>query len=135
MTKKSPTSIQELERQLEALQRIAGVFGAMRKGQGIFDQINRQVVELLNVDKCAVLLYDSDQQCLVGQAPAVGVSDEDIRGYVIPLADGSPAKQFWDVGESFMIEDIDTDPLCTRWAWPTLLTRSASRAPCWSACG
>jgi rsbT co-antagonist protein RsbR len=108
-TEKPSASTQELERQLEALQRISGVFGAMRKGQDIYDQINRQVVELLNVDKCAVLLYDPDRQCLIGQAPAVGVLDEDIRNYVIPLAEGSPAKQFWDVGESFVVKNIDTD--------------------------
>lgn len=110
-TAKPPAATQELERQLQALQRIAGVFGAMRKGQDIYDQINRQVVELLNVDKCAVMLYDSEQQCLVGQAPAVGVSDEDMRTYVIPLAEGSPAKQFWDAGDSFIVQDIDTDPV------------------------
>lgn len=104
-------STQELERQLAALQRVAGVFGAMRKGQDIYDQINHQVVDLLDVEKCAVLLYDPDHQCLVGQAPAVGVSDQDIRSYVIPLAEGSPARQFWDIGESFVVKDIDTDPV------------------------
>jgi anti-anti-sigma regulatory factor len=111
MTAEKLSTSQEFERQLAALQRVSGVFGAMRKGQDIYDQITHQVVDLLNVEKCAVLLYDPDQQALVGQAPAVGVPTQDIRGYVIPLAEGSPARQFWEVGDSFVVKDIDADPV------------------------
>jgi GAF domain-containing protein len=111
---------QELERllvartrEISALERAARVSGAMGRLEGpeLYHQLNQQVVELLDVEMCAILLYDAEQEMLVGQVPAVGVPDAVMREYRIPIGQDSPAHRFWEEAEDLILNDVMNDTL------------------------
>jgi anti-anti-sigma regulatory factor len=100
-----------LERQLAVLEKAAQVFGAMSRGEDVIGQLNQQVTELLDCEMSAILLYDEKRQGLVGQTPAVGVPDQEIATYFIPLDKDSPARQFWETGDDLLLNDTPTNPV------------------------
>lgn len=99
-----------LERQLTVLEQAAQVFGAMSRGEDVIGQLNHQVTELLDCEMSAIVLYDEERQGLVGQTPAVGVPDEEIGGYFIPLDQDSPARQFWETKQELLLNDTPENP-------------------------
>ena len=101
--------LQLLERQLSVLERAAQVFGAMSRGEDVIGQLNQQVAELLDCKMCAILLYEEERQGLVGQVPAVGVPDQQILDYFIPLNEGSAARKFWETGEDLLLNDTSSN--------------------------
>jgi anti-anti-sigma regulatory factor len=111
MQKKVEDRLRLLERQLDVLEQAAQVFGAMSRGEDVIGQLNQQVTELLDCEMCAILLYDDERQGLVGQTPAIGVPDEDIANYFISLKEGSPARQFWEMGDDLLLNDTPNNPV------------------------
>lgn len=103
--------LRHLERQLDVLEEAAQVFGAMSRGEDVIGQLNRQVTDLLDCEMSAILLYDQEQQGLVGQTPAIGVPDEKIEDYFISLDEGSPARQFWETGEDLLLNNTPDNPV------------------------
>lgn len=101
----------QVDRLLDVLERLASVFGVMQRGQDMYEHICRQVVELLDVEMCAVLLYDPYRHGLVGQAPAVGVNEDDIRALFVPLHPDSPAYALWQGAAFFKSDDAPNDPI------------------------
>ena len=79
--------------------------------QEVYCSLTQQVAELLHVKQCGILLYDPEQEALVGQVPALGVPDEMMRRYRIPLGPDSPARMLWDEGQTVVINDVATEPL------------------------
>jgi anti-anti-sigma factor len=107
----SSASKSQVERQLQALQRVSQLFGQMSSGSDLFAELTQQVADLLSVEKCAILLFDEADETLIAQAPAVGVPDELIQTYRVLLSEGSPGRQFWDQGEYFLANDVPNDPV------------------------
>ena len=112
--------VQELERllairnrEISALERAVRISAAMGRlsGEDLYRLLNQQVADLLDVEKCVILLYDADQEALVGQAPAVGVPDDLIGTYSVPLHEGSPARRYWLQADPLVINDVMASPL------------------------
>ena len=107
------TREQAAQRGLAALERAARISGSMAglKGKALYRQLNSLVNDLLEVEICGIMLYDADQQVLVAQVPALGVPDEVLAGYRIPLGEDSPAHRYWEEDIPVVINDTQADPL------------------------
>ncbi len=101
----------QLERRLDMLESMASIFGVMHRGQDIYEHICHEVVDWLGVEMCAVLLYDPVRQGLAGHVSAIGVSDDDLQSYFIPLGPNSPVRQLWESGASYKSDNVLTDPI------------------------
>jgi GAF domain-containing protein len=99
-------------REISALERAARVFGAMHHpGENIYRSLAHQAVELLGAEMGAILLYDTEQNVLFGQAPAFGIADEVMQAIRIPFDDASPLHRLWDGSAEVLIGDVPGDAL------------------------
>ncbi|MGQ9627568.1 MAG: GAF domain-containing protein, partial [Anaerolineae bacterium] len=96
--------------ELMALQKAAGVFGSMARGENVYLRLTEQAAKLLNTEMCAILLYNEEEKALVSQAPAYGLTDEQARSYRIPLASEEIWK-LWQENEYLALNDVPTNPL------------------------
>jgi GAF domain-containing protein/anti-anti-sigma regulatory factor len=114
-----PESLDELRRQLtartreiSALERAARVFEAMaHPGEDLYRSLAQQAAELLEAQISVILLYDAERQVLVAQLPAVGIPDDLMQRYEIPLDRHSPARRVWHTAKELIIDDASRDPL------------------------
>jgi GAF domain-containing protein/anti-anti-sigma regulatory factor len=99
-------------REISALERAARVFEAVvHPSENLYRSLAQQAAELLEAQIAVILLYDTERQVLVAQVPAVGVPDNSIQDYEIPLDKNSPARHIWQTVKELIIDDAATDPL------------------------
>ena len=73
------------EREISALERATCAFGAMHhSGESIYYSLAQQAAGLLQAEVAFILLYEPEQQLLVGQSPAFGVTDEARKRSTVP---------------------------------------------------
>ncbi len=96
--------------ELSALQQAASVFGAMSEGEDIYGKLAEQAAQLLDVEMCAILLYDEKERALVSKTPAYGLGDEMARAYRVPLEDEAIWK-LWQESDYLVLNDVMNNPL------------------------
>jgi GAF domain-containing protein len=97
-------------KELSALQAIAQATSSLADRQELISRLVAQVAELMNVEKCAILLYEPSTQELVCQVPVYGLTDEEARSYRILLHDDS-AWALWQEAPYYISNDVPNDPL------------------------
>ena len=104
---------QQRSRELGGLQQIAEAIGALRNPEELYAQITRRVAELMDVERCGVLLYDPQTQVLVSQRPFFGLDDESISFYQLPSPPGSVIAELWQERPTWYCNDLRRDPLAS----------------------
>ncbi len=101
--------LREQYQDLEIMQRIASELGHMTldiEVEQVISRVNEQAAKLLGATKCAILLYSSERNALVGQIPAYGVPDDVMSEYVVPLDKSPLAAYYWRMGEVLPLSDL-----------------------------
>ena len=81
--------------ELTGLQEISSALSALQDPYQLFAQLTERIASLMQVETCAVLLYDADTQTLKPQIPVHGVPDGVMEMYRIPVTEGTAAGAFW----------------------------------------
>jgi GAF domain-containing protein/anti-anti-sigma regulatory factor len=116
-------------REMSALESAVRVFGAMHHpGQDLYRSLTQQAVELLGVEMGVILLHDTEQNMLVGQTPTIGVPDQVVQGFCIPLDDESPILDFWDRDHALIIQDVSQDTMVQKLGLDDLARQLGVRA-------
>lgn len=92
--------------QLSGLQDIVQTMGETVSSRELFELLNARIADLMNVDVCGVLLYDSDSQALVSQLPFYGVPDSVISLYRIPVQPNSAGYNIWQNSPWWFSNDV-----------------------------
>ncbi len=109
---KLKTLLKARNREISALERAARVFGAATHlGEDIYHQLTEQAAQLLQAEIAIILLYDAEAEALIAQAPAMGVSDEILADYQVPIDEASPIRDIWENGAYLLVNDAQNDPL------------------------
>jgi GAF domain-containing protein len=99
------------EREISALERATCAFGAMHhSGESIYYSLAQQAAGLLQAEVAFILLYEPEQQLLVGQSPAFGVTDEVAQAISIPASPGSPLLHLPGVASDGAMHDAPESP-------------------------
>ncbi|MBU1877764.1 MAG: GAF domain-containing protein, partial [Chloroflexi bacterium] len=97
-------------KELLALQAIAQAMSSLTDPRELVDRLVSQIAELMNVEKCAILLYEPETRELVCQAPAYGLTDDEAHAYRIPLHDET-VWEMWQEADYYISNDVLHDPL------------------------
>ncbi len=85
------------QEELTGLSEIAKAFDTMEDVPATFRQITRRIARLLGSEICLLARYDETRSRLVGLPPGYGLSDEQIRDFV--LAVDARTDAIWNVNE------------------------------------
>jgi GAF domain-containing protein/CheY-like chemotaxis protein len=99
---------------LVRLQRIALALSTLTIGtelREVYARLTEYAAKLLEVQRSAILLFDSQRQELVCQEPTFGLSSEMVSGFRIPLTPDSPIWDAWEKGQSLIANDLTESPL------------------------
>ncbi|MCC7207535.1 MAG: GAF domain-containing protein, partial [Anaerolineae bacterium] len=97
--------------ELSGLQQIAQVMSLVRDRRQMYAQLTDRIAALMNVEMCGLLLYDPDQDALVGQPPFAGVPDAIVAMYHIPVTPGTVQRSLYDSGEWWYSNNVRADDL------------------------
>lgn len=92
--------------QLSGLQDIVQTMGETSSSRQLFEQLNARIAELMNVDVCGILLFESDSESLVSQLPSDGVPDSVISLYRIPAPPNSAGYNIWQNSPWWFSNDL-----------------------------
>ncbi len=92
--------------QLSGLQDIVQTMGETSSSRQLFEQLNARIAELMNVDVCGILLFESDSESLVSQLPFYGVPDSVISLYRIPAPPNSAGYNIWQNSPWWFSNDL-----------------------------
>ncbi len=95
---------------LDGLQRISGVLGGLSTPKKMYRALHENLAELLNVDLCALLLYDPEQQSLVAQPGVFGVEETLLPWLTIRVPPGSEAYKLWHDNDHWVTNNATKDP-------------------------
>ncbi|MBE0690679.1 MAG: GAF domain-containing protein, partial [Anaerolineae bacterium] len=99
------------ESEMMSLQEITQAFGALAHDGDVFEDTNARIARLMNVEKCGVLLYDTDESALKPQLPIYGLDDELAQHYRIPLEGNSVAWHMWQQQDVWYTNDVSVDKI------------------------
>jgi GAF domain-containing protein/anti-anti-sigma regulatory factor len=97
-------------KELSALQAIAQAMSSLTDLQELIERLVTQIAELMNVEKCAILLHEPGTNELVCQGPAYGLTDEEVQSYRIPLREETVWK-LWQEAPYYISNDVPNDSL------------------------
>lgn len=92
LTLENTNLVGTLERQiheLQGLQRLSRLLGSGDDLDHVIGESIRVVFDLIDCEKLAILLYDDETDHLVGQEPAIGITDEELAALRVPLREPS----------------------------------------------
>ncbi|MBN1311108.1 MAG: GAF domain-containing protein [Anaerolineae bacterium] len=96
--------------ELQGLQQIVQAMSSFSNLEELYAQLTQRIAELMEVDICGILLYDSEQERLVARLPFFGADDDIIRDYSISVGKRGLAREIWREHELFVINDVFSDP-------------------------
>jgi GAF domain-containing protein len=105
---------EETQRRLQefkGLHHISQAISSLTDIHQIYAQISERIAYLIGVEMCGVLLYNEEEQALVGQLPFFGIRDEVIGSYRIPVPDGGMAWQLLQEREYLILNDPQNESL------------------------
>ena len=120
--------LKEQYHDLAIMQRIASELGHMTLDidvEQVISRVNEQAAKLLGATKCAILLYSSERNALVGQVPAYGVPDDVMSDYVVPLDKSPLVSYYWRTSEVLSLSDLqDNVPFVQALGFQDLVRRA-----------
>ncbi len=87
--------------ELQGLQQIVQTMGAFSNPDELFAQLTQRIAELMRVEICGVLIYDSIRGRLTARTPFFGISDEIAHDYSFAVDEGGLAREVWREHELF----------------------------------
>lgn len=106
------TGEQRRAQELSGLQQIAQAISVLRSPDELYGQVTQRVAALMNVQMCGILLFDTQEQCLVSQRPFFGMEDEQaVDFYQLPSPPGGPVDRLWRDRDVWFTNDIHNDAL------------------------
>ena len=97
--------------EFEGLHQISQAISFLTDIHQLYAQISERISFLVGVEICGLLLYDEEEQALVGQLPFFGVGDEVIGSYRIPVPDDGIAWQMLQEREYLILNDLQSELL------------------------
>ncbi len=101
---------QEIER-LSGLYHISLMMGTGAEVSQICELLTRKIGRLLGAEICVILLYDEKQNCIRAQAPAYGMSDQQLSDLRFTPDESSIATRVFVTAEPYLTNDARQDPL------------------------
>lgn len=96
--------------ELSGLAEVSRSFASVRDRATLFDQLTRQIAQLVPVEVAGFLLYNENSRSLEGQAPFYGLPEEVVGLYRVPVPVGSPAEAILLARQPVMTENASEDP-------------------------
>lgn len=93
----------------------------------VYYSLTEHIAQLLGVEICGVLSYDSQRSVLTAQPSFYGLPDQLARSIVIQLTAGSQQADIWDNQQSWASEDIEDEPLLEAMGLTTVANLAALR--------
>jgi PAS domain S-box-containing protein len=97
--------------QLNGLQNIAQTMGDQAEPRELYAKLHERIANLMHVEVCGLLLYDSTTEALVSQMPFYGAQDSVISLFRIPVEDGSTARNVWQNETWWYSNDVLSDEM------------------------
>lgn len=98
-------SLRRRVRELSGLHELAMTMVALPELRSIIGHLTAKLGELLDVEHCAILLYDSQTHSMVAQPPAHGLTDEEASRLRVRLSDGTASARVWETGTAYFSND------------------------------
>ncbi len=101
---------QRRTRELSGLQQIAQAIGVLRNPEELYSQITARIADLMGVQLCGILLYDTREHVLVSQRPFYGMDDsERVAFYQLPSPPESAVAKLWQERDTWLTNDVQHD--------------------------
>jgi signal transduction histidine kinase/HAMP domain-containing protein len=107
---KLATRIRRRIASMEGTHELAQTASVMTSPEETYARLSRLVAEALGATKCWLCLWEPETRSLVLTPPAFGIPDDALRGRRISLADRSLSAHCYRTGETFLVNDILSDP-------------------------
>ncbi len=101
-------------KELEGLQRLSSLLTTPRDLETAVHDCIHIVMDLIECEKIAILLYDSDNNCLIAHPPVIGISDEELEKLQISLEEPSLGGTVFRTNTGLFSNDAPND----RWVNP-----------------
>lgn len=95
--------------ELESLQRLARLLTTSDSLDYVISESIRIVTESVDCEKAAILLYEEDRNALVAHEPVYGLTEEEVRGLVISMAEPSLAGTVFRTNTPLTSNDAEND--------------------------
>jgi GAF domain-containing protein len=119
--------------ELAGLQQISQAISSVRDTDQMYSVLTERIAQLMNVELCWVLLYDSGTETLVGRPPYYGVPLDLIETYRIPMHRNSPLWAIWQEAGYWYINDVEANPLTAEFGMKDLAAATGVRATMFAA--
>ncbi|MEO6325520.1 MAG: ATP-binding protein [Thermoanaerobaculia bacterium] len=101
-------------RLMEGLHDIARTGSVMTRPDETYARLSRRIAELVGATKSWFAIWDPDSRSLVFAPPGYGMPDETLAGVRIGMGDQSLALLAFRTGETYVSNDLLTDPRISR---------------------
>ena len=95
---------------MESTHQLAQTASVMTSPEETYARLTRLVAGGLGATKCWLCLWEPETRSLVLTPPAFGIPDDALRGRRLSLADRSLAVHCYRTGETFLVNDVLSDP-------------------------
>ncbi len=97
------------ETEMTGLQEIAQAFGAISHSDVFYANVTERIARVMGIERCGILLYDEESDCLIAQKPYYGLDDRFTAHYIIPLRTSSAFDQIWREEDYWYTNAVTTD--------------------------
>jgi PAS domain S-box-containing protein len=104
------SALQDKLREIGGLYDVSLAFASMPHLENTLGEIVERIAELLQVERCAILLPDDTGTSVVAQPQAFGFSQLEIAGLRLSLSGSNAAAQVWANGRAYLTNDVQSDP-------------------------
>ncbi|HEV8268779.1 MAG TPA: ATP-binding protein [Thermoanaerobaculia bacterium] len=117
-------------RSMEGIHDLARTASVMTRPDETFARLSRRIAELVSAEKSWIALFDNETRSLMFMPPGYGIADERLLGVRIGLQDHSMAMLAYRTGETYVSNDLWTDPrVSTQLARAVDVKRNATFVP------
>lgn len=96
------SALQERVDQFAGLHELSKVISSVTSWEDTLSQLVGQIARLVDAERCVILLHEDESEALVGQVPAYGLTDDEVRSLRVPLREDSPATHVWRTGQTYI---------------------------------
>ena len=97
------------ETEMTGLQEIAQAFGAISHSDVFYANVTERIARVMGIERCGILLYDEESDCLIAQKPYYGLDNRLVARYVVPLRTSSALNQIWREEDYWYTNAVSTD--------------------------
>ena len=103
------SALQSRLQELSGLYEISLTFGSLTSMEDVYGQLVERIARLLEAERCVILLFDEAEQKLVAQAPAFGLSEDQVRSVRLSLGEQSASVRVFSSGQPYLANDAQND--------------------------